>query len=156
MFLNILKISRISLFWTVWKRNWLSLASWALFILKLHKAFQRFVKSWSNFDLNFSFKFPYNFTAQLKKLKLVMVVIKSFDKYYHFTSTFTFWILFAKLKTLHGILRGQFPPWKWSHPFVACTPYDNFKISPKPYALPSPSYKYDNYDKTTYKVSSYC
>ena len=40
MFLNILKISKISLFWTFWKKNWLSLASWALFIVKLYKAFQ--------------------------------------------------------------------------------------------------------------------
>ena len=40
MLLNILKISKISLFWTFWKKNWLCLASWALFILKLYKAFQ--------------------------------------------------------------------------------------------------------------------
>ena len=31
---------KISLFWTFWKNNWLSPASWALFILKLYKAFQ--------------------------------------------------------------------------------------------------------------------
>ena len=90
MFLNILKITKISLFWTFWKKNWLSLASWALFILKLYEAFQIalynypwLVKSWLNFDLNFSFKFLYNFTGQLKKLKLVMVMVKSFDKYHH-------------------------------------------------------------------------
>ena len=76
--------------WTFWKKNWLCLASWALFILKLYEAFQTalckepwLVRSWLNFDLNFSFKFLYNFKGQLKKLKLVMVMIKSFDKYHH-------------------------------------------------------------------------
>ena len=37
---NILKISKISLFWIFRKKYWLCLASWALFILKLYKAFQ--------------------------------------------------------------------------------------------------------------------
>ena len=41
------------------------------------------VKSWLNFDLNFGFKFLYNFTGQLKKLKLLIVMEKSFDKYHH-------------------------------------------------------------------------
>ena len=41
LFLNILKISKISLFWTSWKKNWLCLASWVIFILKLYKAFQK-------------------------------------------------------------------------------------------------------------------
>ena len=41
------------------------------------------VKSWLNFDLNLSFKFLYNFTGQLKRLNLVMVMVKSFDKYHH-------------------------------------------------------------------------
>ena len=31
----------------------------------------------------YSFKFLYNFTGQLKKLKHVMVMVKSFDKYHH-------------------------------------------------------------------------
>ena len=35
-------------------------------------------------------------------------------------------------------------------------PYDNFKISLNLYACSSRSYKFDNYDKTTYKVSTYC
>ena len=35
MFLNISEISKISLFWTFWKRNWLTLASWAPSILTL-------------------------------------------------------------------------------------------------------------------------
>ena len=30
LFLHILKISKISLFWKYWKKNWLCLASWAL------------------------------------------------------------------------------------------------------------------------------
>ena len=44
----------------------------------------------------------------------------------------------AKLKSLHGALTGQLPPIKWSHPFVVCHSFDNFKISPNLYALPSP------------------
>ena len=36
----------------------------------------------------------------------------------------------AKLKSLHGVLRGQIPPWKWLHSFAACPSYENFKISP--------------------------
>ena len=50
------EISKISLFWIFWKRNWLSLASWALFILlKLYKAFQAAlckatIKFWSKFQ----------------------------------------------------------------------------------------------------------
>ena len=35
------------------------------------------------FDLNFSFKFLYNYTGEFKKLELVMLMIKSFDKYHH-------------------------------------------------------------------------
>ena len=30
----------------------------------------------------YSFKFPYNFTGQLKNLKLLMVMVKVFDKYH--------------------------------------------------------------------------
>ena len=33
LFFNIFEISKISLFWTFWKRNWLSIASWARFTL---------------------------------------------------------------------------------------------------------------------------
>ena len=36
-----------------------------------------------NLDLNFSFKFLYSFSGQLKKLKRVMVMLKNFDKYHH-------------------------------------------------------------------------
>ena len=36
-----------------------------------------------NLDLNFSFKFLYSFSGQLKKLKLVMIMLKNFDKYHH-------------------------------------------------------------------------
>ena len=36
-----------------------------------------------NFDQNFSFKFLDDFTGQLKKLKLVMLMAKSFGKYHH-------------------------------------------------------------------------
>ena len=42
--LNILKISKNSLFWTFWKKYWLCFASWALFISKLYKAFQTTVQ----------------------------------------------------------------------------------------------------------------
>ena len=34
--------------------------------------------------------------------------------------------------------RGQLPPIKMVSPFVACFPYDSFKISPNLHALPSP------------------
>ena len=37
----------------------------------------------------------------------------------------------CQIKTVNGVLRGQLPPQKWSHPFVARTPFDNFKIFPK-------------------------
>ena len=40
VFENFEDLKHISLFWTFWKRNWLSFASWTLFILKLYKAFQ--------------------------------------------------------------------------------------------------------------------
>ena len=33
LFFNIFEISKISLFWTFWKRNWLSIASWARFTI---------------------------------------------------------------------------------------------------------------------------
>ena len=41
----------------------------------------------------------------------------------------------VKLKSLHGVLRAQLPPEKWSHPFVAYTPIDNFKILTPTYML---------------------
>ena len=66
LFWNILKILKISWFGAFWKKYWLCLVSWALLVLKLY-----------------SFKFLYNFTEQLKNLKLVMVMVKSFDKYHH-------------------------------------------------------------------------
>ena len=53
--------------------------------------------------------------------------------------------IISKLKCLHGILRSQLSPEKWSQPFVAFPPFDNFKMNPTPspprlnlYALPSP------------------
>ena len=67
------------------KKKWLCVASWALYLLRLYKAFQTalckqpwLVKPWLNFDLNFNFKFLNDFTGQLKKLKLAMVMVKSF------------------------------------------------------------------------------
>ena len=44
----------------------------------------------------------------------------------------------AKLKSLHGVMKDQLPPLKWSHPFATYHPLDNFKIPSNPYALPSP------------------
>ena len=41
----------------------------------------------------------------------------------------------AKLKSLHGALRGQLLSQKSSHHFVACPRFDNFKIR-----TPSPTY----------------
>ena len=46
----------------------------------------------------------------------------------------------AKLKSLHGVLRDQLPTEKWSHPFVACPPFDNFKILTPTYML----FQYDS------------
>ena len=86
----------IILFWTFWKRYCLCLPSWALFILKLYKAYQTalckqpwLVKPWLNFDLNFSFKFLYNFAGQLKKWWLWSKILTSTIIF----STFTFWLL---------------------------------------------------------------
>ena len=39
---------------------------------------------------------------------------------------------------------------------MAYPPYDNFKISPPKPTCSSKSYKYDSYNKKTYKVSPYC
>ena len=44
----------------------------------------------------------------------------------------------AKLKYLHGVLRGHSSYKKQSHLFVACPPYDEFKIFPKLYVPLSP------------------
>ena len=75
MFSNILKISKISLFWTFWKKNWLCLASWALFILKLYKVFQNtvqiamiskvMIKFWSKFQ----FQIPLQFYRTVEKVE---------------------------------------------------------------------------------------
>ena len=65
----------------------------------------------------------------------------------------------AKLKSLHGVLKGQLYPLKWSHPLWFTPPapsFDNFKIPPPSnlFALPSPI------NMTTVirqnKVSPYC
>ena len=67
MFLKFLKISKISLFWKFWKKSWLCLASWALFILKLYKAFQTAVqiaiviKVMIKFWAKFQFQIPLQF-----------------------------------------------------------------------------------------------
>ena len=56
----------------------------------------------------------------------------------------------AKLKSLHDVLRGQLPPQKWSHPFVACPSHDNSKSPPSQPICSFKSYRYGNYDKVTY------
>ena len=62
LFLNIFRILKIP-FLTFWGKYCISLALWALFSLKLYKAFRigqckqlQLVKLWLNFDLNFIFK----------------------------------------------------------------------------------------------------
>ena len=40
--------------------------------------------------------------------------------------------IISKLKSLHGIFRNQLSPEKWSQPFVAFPPFDNFKMTPTP------------------------
>ena len=57
----------------------------------------------------------------------------------------------AKLKSLHGVLRGQLPPQKWSHPFVVCPPHDNFKISHRYVNLKQP-YNQDIKEQVTPKI----
>ena len=47
------------------------------------------------------------------------------------------------------------PPVIIGPPFVAYPPYDDFKTSPSPPFCSSESYKYNNYDKAAYIVSSY-
>ena len=67
-------------------------------------------------------------------------------KYKHFSAPFFNHFMqpspptIAKSKSIHGVMRGQLFPWKWSHPFVACPSFDNFKIPPPPnlHGLPTP------------------
>ena len=71
--LNILKISKISLFWTFWKKNWLCLASWALFILKLYiKLFKQHCmisKVMIKFRSEFQFQIPLQFYRTAEKIE---------------------------------------------------------------------------------------
>ena len=91
LFLNIFKISKVSLFWTFWKKNWLCLASWALFILKLC-----------------GLKSLYNFTGLLKKLKLVMVMVKIYlhHKYHHLFNLQIYYFIFSWLRLKHTKYKG--------------------------------------------------
>ena len=61
----------------------------------------------------------------------------------------------AKSKSLLGVLRGQLPNKKWSQPFLAGPYMITLKSPPQPICS-SKSHKYDNYDKTTYKVPHFC
>ena len=60
--------------WTFWKKNWLCLASWALFILKLYKAFQTTVqiamisKVMIKFRNKFQFQIPLPFYRSVEKI----------------------------------------------------------------------------------------
>ena len=63
--------------WTIVFKNCEDLKELIIWVLEKSKWL---VKSRLNLYLNFRFKFLYNFRGQLKKLKLVMVMVKSFDK----------------------------------------------------------------------------
>ena len=62
-------------------------------------------------------------------------------KYKHFSATFFNHFIqpnpptIAKLKSLHGVLRGKLSPEKLSHPFMAWPPFDNFEILHPDYML---------------------
>ena len=67
----------------------------------------------------------------------------------------------AKLKSLHGVLEGRgggvnfpngpIPFWLASpHMITSKSPHSTYML------LYSKSYKYDKYDKTTYRVSPFC
>ena len=63
----------------------------------------------------------------------------------------------VKLKSLDRVSRGQLLHKNGPISFhLASRPYNNFKISPNLSACSSKSYKYEKYDKTTYRVSPYC
>ena len=66
LFLNSLKISKISLFWTFSKKNWLCLASCALFILKLYKAFQTTVQIAMTVTVKIKFRSKFLFEIPLQ------------------------------------------------------------------------------------------
>ena len=64
------------IFWTFWKKNWLCLAAWALFILKLYKAFQTalakkpwLVKVMNKFRYKFQFQIPFQFYRTVEKVE---------------------------------------------------------------------------------------
>ena len=67
----------VKISWTIVFKNCQVLKEFIIWVLEKSKWL---VKSRLNLYLNFRFKFLYNFRGQLKKLKLVMVMVKSFDK----------------------------------------------------------------------------
>ena len=91
----------VLLFWTFWKKNWLCLASWALFILKLYKAFQTTVqtamisKVMIKFQSKFQFQIPLQFYRTAEK---VDTCDGNGQKYWQLPpifSTFPLWLLFC-------------------------------------------------------------
>ena len=54
------------------------------------------------FRSKFQFQILYNFTEQLKKLKIVMVMVKSFDMDHHFAAShFGYYLVFSWLRFKH-------------------------------------------------------
>ena len=122
LFVNILKISKISLFWTFWKKNWLRFASWALFILKLYKAFQATVqiamtsKVMIKFRSKLQFQFFLQFYRTVEEVETCdgngqkfWQVVPSFQPS-HFGYYFCFVLLKSDSKKFLQILRSFFSP----------------------------------------------
>ena len=75
-------------------------------------------------------------------------------KYKYFPTPF-FTPAITKSKSLHGVLRVNFPHKNGPIPLWLAPHLISTKSSPQPICS-SKSCKYDNYDNTKYKVSPYC
>ena len=107
------------------------------------------VKFRSKFQIQIFSQF-YRTAEKVSKAKLVMVIVKSLGKYDHLLNLHMLVIILLfhdwdsstlnilKLKEVNS------PHKKWSLPFIACSQYNNLKIS-KPIRSYK-SHKYDNHD----------
>ena len=112
LFLNILKISKIS-FWAIWKRNWLSLATWAPFHGYLNSNIQYFhslcyILIWISHSNPITSIWK---AEKLAKIKLVRVLEKTFWKFQLSLFHLHFQILFCWAMinpNLGGLFKGSF------------------------------------------------
>ena len=126
-----MKISKITLFWTFWKKDWLCLASWALFILKLYKAFKQQIamisKVMIKFRSKFKFKIPLQFYRTVEKVETclgngqtIWQVPPSFPP-----SHFGYYFVFSWLRFKHTEYKGtltwptKFSPKGYSEGIIA-------------------------------------